>query len=207
MSDVTQILSAVEQGDPHAAEELLPLVYEELRKLAAQKMAREAPGQTLQTTALVHEAYLRLVASGGGDAPGGSDTPGGPHWNSRGHFFAAAAEAMRRILIDAARRKGRAKHGGGRVRLDLEDLPAATDDRADDLLALDEALAALARYDAVKAEVVRLRYFAGLTVEETAACLDISPATAKRHWAVARAWLYRHLSAGGDNPPDAADNS
>jgi RNA polymerase sigma factor (TIGR02999 family) len=192
MSDVTRILPAVEQGDPLAAEQLLPLVYDELRKFAAAQMAAEAPGQTLQATALVHEAYLRLVGPDAGQA-----------WNSRGHFFAAAAEAMRRILVEQARRRGRLRHGGGRQRIDLEDVPTAEDDRADDLLALDAALDALARYDAQKAEVVKLRYFAGLTIEETAACLDVSPATAKRLWAVARAWLYRHLSAGGDRPDSA----
>ncbi len=192
MHEVTRILSAIEHGDPHAAEQLLPLVYEALRQLAAQKLAQEKPGQTLQATALVHEAYLRLVAGSASQ-----------HWNSRGHFFGAAAEAMRRILVDAARRKGRLRHGGGRRRLDLEEVPALTDDPADDLLALDTALEALARHDAVKAEVVKLRYFAGLTIEQTAACLDVSPATAKRLWAVARAWLYRFLSAAEERPNSA----
>ena len=192
MNDVTRVLSAIAQGEPQASDQLLPLVYDALRRLAAQKMAKEPLGQTLQATALVHEAYLRLV-----------DADAAVHWNGRGHFFGAAAEAMRRILVDAARRKGRLRHGGGRVRLDLEDVPAAEDDRADDLLALDTALDALARYDPRKAEVVKLRYFAGLTIEETAACLDVSPATAKRLWAVTRAWLYRHLSAGDDRPDPA----
>jgi RNA polymerase sigma factor (TIGR02999 family) len=191
MSDVTRLLDAAAAGDPHAAAELLPLVYVELRKLAAARLAAEAPGQTLQATALVHEAYLRLV---GGDPD--------RHWDSRGHFFAAAAEAMRRILVDNARRKGRDKHGGGRLRLELEDIPVAEEDDEDDrLIALDPALDALARFDPVKAELVKLRYFAGLTIEQAAACLDVSPATAKRHWAVARAWLFRHLSADRDENP------
>jgi RNA polymerase sigma factor (TIGR02999 family) len=190
MSDVTRILSAIEQGDPHAAEQLLPLVYDELRKLAAQRLAQERPGQTLQATALVHEAYLRLV----GD-------PKAQPWNSRGHFFAAAAEAMRRILIDAARRKRRPKHGGDRQRVELDELALpAPDDRAGDLLALDDALSALARQEPAKAELVKLRYFAGLSLEEAAACLGISPATAKRSWAVARAWLYHALAGPGDGP-------
>ena len=179
MSDVTRVLSAMEQGDPRAAEQLLPLVYEELRKLAAQKLAHEKPGQTLQATALVHEAYLRLV--GPGAAAG---------WNSRGHFFAAAAEAMRRVLVDAARRKGRVKHGGGRVRLDLEDV-----------LALDEALGRLVARDPVLADLVKLRYFAGLTVPQAAAALGVSVATAERHWAFARAWLFAELNGSGENPP------
>ena len=192
MSHITQLLDAAAAGDSASAADLLPLVYAELRRLAADLLAREKPGQTLQATALVHEAYLRLV---------GPDN-GGPGWNGRGHFFAAAAEAMRRILVDAYRRKGRAKRGGDRLRVELDDMPAPADDPADDLLALDAALDALARFDPTKAEVVKLRYFAGLTIEQTAACLDMSPATAKRHWAVARAWLYRHLSA---DDPEAAE--
>jgi RNA polymerase sigma factor (TIGR02999 family) len=192
MPDVTRLLDAAAAGDPKAAADLLPLVYDELRRLAARELAAEKPGQTLQATALVHEAYLRLVGTGPG-----------PEWNGRGHFFAAAAEAMRRILVDQARRKGRVKHGGGRRRVGLEDLPAASDDRVDDLLAVDGALDALARFDPVKAEVVKLWYFGGLTLDETAACLGFSLATAKRHWQVARAWLYRHLSAG-DDPPESA---
>jgi RNA polymerase sigma factor (TIGR02999 family) len=187
MHAITRLLDAAAAGDPRAAEDLLPLVYDELRQLAARHLAAEKPGQTLQATALVHEAYLRLV-----------DADATVHWNSRGHFFGAAAEAMRRILVDAARRKGRLRHGGGRVRLDLEDVAAAKDDQTDDLLALDAALDALAQHDPQKAQVVKLRYFAGLSIEETAACLDVSPSTAKRLWAVARAWLYRHLSAGED---------
>jgi RNA polymerase sigma factor (TIGR02999 family) len=182
MSEVTRILSAIEQGDPHAAGQLLPLVYDELRKLAATKLFNEKAGQTLQATALVHEAYVRLVESAGVT-----------RWNSRGHFFAAAAEAMRRILIDSARRKQRPKHGGGRQRVDLDQAhPLA--DPIDDILAFDEALAKLAREEPAKAELVRLRYFAGLSLEEAAACLGISPATAKRHWIVARAFLYDALS-------------
>ncbi|HLN32538.1 MAG TPA: ECF-type sigma factor [Gemmataceae bacterium] len=180
MSDVTHILSAIEQGDPHAAEQLLPLVYDELRKLAAQKLAQEKPGKTLQATALVHEAYLRLV-----------DVEGAQHWDSRGHFFAAAAEAMRRILIDQARRKRRPKHGGDRKRVDLDEalsLSEAAD--GDDLLALDEALAKLAVEEPAKAELVKLHFFAGLTLEDAGRILGIAPRTAKRHWAYARAWLY-----------------
>jgi len=183
MTDVTQILNAIEHGDPHAAEQLLPLVYDELRRLAAEKMAQEKPGQTLQATALVHEAYVRLV-----------DEEKARHWNSRGHFFAAAAEAMRRILIEKARRKQRIRHGGGRKRLDLDRLDPADKEGGDDLLAMDEALERLAAEDAMVAEVVKLRYFAGLTIEETAAALGISVRTANRHWSFARAWLYQQLS-------------
>lgn len=188
MSEVTRILSAVEQGDPHAAERLLPLVYDELRKLAAARMAEEKPGQTLQPTALVHEAYVRLV---GGEQPKG--------WDGRGHFFAAAAEAMRRILVDSARRKRRPKHGGGLVRHDLDDVGPAAPELGEDLLALDEALARLAETDPSKAELVKLRHFAGLTVGQAAQALGISPATADRHWAYARAWLHAHITR--DDPP------
>jgi RNA polymerase sigma factor (TIGR02999 family) len=192
MDDVTRILSAVEQGDTGASERLLPLVYDELRKLASERLAREKPGQTLQATALVHEAYLRLVGAGPG-----------PRWSGRGHFFAAAAEAMRRILIDNARRKRRPKHGGGLARLSLEPLDLSADDRADDLIALSDALDELARREPAKAELVRLRFFAGLSLEEAAACLGISPVTAKRHWAVARAWLFAALTDGdGAGPPE-----
>jgi RNA polymerase sigma factor (TIGR02999 family) len=189
MSDVTRLLDAAAAGDSTAAADLLPLVYDELRKLAAARLAREAPGQTLDATALVHEAYLRLV---GGDRTA--------EWNGRGHFFAAAAEAMRRILVDRARHNRRPKHGGDRARIDLDDQagPSAAD-RADDLLALDEALTGLAREHPAKAELVKLRYFAGLTLEEAAACLGISPATAKRHWALARAWLFAALCDGRDS--------
>jgi RNA polymerase sigma factor (TIGR02999 family) len=186
MSGVTQILSAIEQGDPHAAELLLPLVYDELRKLAAQKMAQEKPGQTLQATALVHEAYLRLVTSRDASAPGEQ------HWDSRGHFFAAAAEAMRRILVDSARRHGALKRGGDLRRIDLPELPGRGDDPVD-LLALDEALKDLERQHPQKAQVVKLRFFAGCTLEATAAMLGISRATAERHWAYARAWLFGRL--------------
>jgi RNA polymerase sigma factor (TIGR02999 family) len=187
MSDVTPILSAIEQGDPQAASQLLPLVYDELRKLAASRLAQEAPGQTLQATALVHEAYLRLV-----------DDEKARHWNSRGHFFAAAAEAMRRILIEKARRKRRRRHGGGRQRLDLDKLEVMAEGTAEVLLALDEALEQLAGEEPTVAEVVKLRYFAGLTIEQTAAALRLSVRTANRHWAYARAWLYQHLSERGE---------
>ena len=183
MSEVTRILSAIEQGDPHAAEQLLPLVYEELRKLAAQKLAQEKPGQTLQATALVHEAYLRLV-----------DVKKVQSWDSRGHFFAAAAEAMRRILIDQARRKRRPKHGGGRKRVDFNQALSLGESANDDLLALDEALEKLAHQEPAKAELVKLHYFAGLSLEEAGQILSISHRTAKRHWAYARAWLGRELS-------------
>jgi RNA polymerase sigma factor (TIGR02999 family) len=187
MSDVTRILSAIDQGDPQAAEQLLPLVYDELRKLAAQHLAHEKPGQTLDATALVHEAYLRLVGPGEDQA-----------WNSRGHFFAAAAEAMRRILVEKARRKQRLRHGGGRQRLDLDKLDVTQEEKAEDLLALDEALEQLASEEATVAEVVKLRYFAGLTIEQTAAALDLSVRTTNRHWAYARAWLFQHLSQPGE---------
>jgi RNA polymerase sigma factor (TIGR02999 family) len=183
MSDVTRILSAIEQGDPHAAEQLLPLVYDELRQLAAQKLAQEKPGQTLQATALVHEAYLRLV-----------DVEKTPRWTGRGHFFAAAAQAMRNILVDNARRKGRDKHGGGRNRVTLDEaLPAPSND-AEELLALDEALGRLAEEDPESARIVQLRYFAGLSVEDAAEVLGISRAHAYRQWTFARAWLLQALS-------------
>jgi RNA polymerase sigma factor (TIGR02999 family) len=188
MDDVTRILSAIDQGDPHAAAQLLPLVYDELRRLAAQRLAHEKPGQTFDATALVHEAYLRLVG-----------TESAETWNSRGHFFAACAEAMRRILIDAARRKRRPKHGGDRQRVELDEALAVASPR-EDVLALDEALSRLSQLEPAKAELVKLRYFAGLSLEEAAACLSISPATAKRYWAVARAWLFVALSKTGDGP-------
>jgi RNA polymerase sigma factor (TIGR02999 family) len=187
MSDVTRILSAIEQGDPHAAEELLPLVYDELRKLAAQRLAQEKPGHTLQATALVHEAYLRLVG-----AHFDPDAQAQARWDSRGHFFAAAAEAMRRILVDNARRKGRPKHGGDRQRVDLDEALAVADP-PDDLVALDQALTKLARDEPRKAELVKLRFFAGLTIPEAAKILDISTATAERYWSYARVWLYAEL--------------
>jgi RNA polymerase sigma factor (TIGR02999 family) len=190
MSEVTRILSAIEQGDPHAAEQLLPLVYDELRKLAGQRLAREDPGQTLEATALVHEAYLRLV-----------DVNQTQHWNSRGHFFAAAAEAMRRILIEQARHKQRQRHGGGRQRLNLDQLDVADEGTSEAVLALDEALERLAREEPAAAEVVKLRYFAGLTIEQTAAAMGLAVRTANRHWAYARAWLYQQMSEPGDPSP------
>jgi RNA polymerase sigma factor (TIGR02999 family) len=193
MSEVTRILSAIEQGDPHAAAQLLPLVYDELRKLAAQKMAQEAPGQTFQATALVHEAYLRLV-----------DVEEAQHWNSRGHFFAAAAEAMRRILIEQARRKRRPKHGGDRRRIDLDDAQSVAEAPCDDLLALDEALSRLEATDPLAAQVVKLRFFTGLSMPETAEALGVSLRTAERNWTYARTWLHRELSR--DNPTDAHDH-
>jgi RNA polymerase sigma factor (TIGR02999 family) len=182
MSEVTQILSGIVDGDPHAAERLLPLVYDELRKLAAQKLAQEKPGQTLQATALVHEAYLRLV-----------DTEKAQQWNSRGHFFAAAAEAMRRILVDRAREKGRAKRGGGCQGLDIDALALATEVTPDRLLAIDDAIAQLERDDPTAAQIVKLRYFTGLTVEEAGQALGIATTTAYRHWNYARAWLQSEL--------------
>jgi len=183
MTQVTRVLYAIEHGDPKAAEQLLPLVYDELRKLAAHRVAQEVPGQTLNATALVHEAYLRLVGNGAE-----------PHWNSRGHFFAAAAEAMRRLLVEQARRKRRLRHGGGRVRIDLENLDIEAEPGGDDLLALDEALHRLTAEEPTAAEVVKLRYFAGLTAEAAAAALGISLRTANRHWAYAKAWLYQQMS-------------
>ena len=183
MSDVTQILSQIESGDPSAAEQLLPLVYDELRKLAAAKLAHEKPGQTLQATALVHEAYLRLVGLGNAQA-----------FDHRGHFFAAAAEAMRRIMVDSARRKHRIKHGGDtRVRIDLEEVPIEAPSLREDLLALDRALDKLKQVDGTAAELIQLRYFAGLTVAEAAEILDVSVRTAERLWSYARAWLHREI--------------
>ena len=182
MSEVTRILSAIEHGQPQAAEELLPLVYDELRRLAAQKLAHEKPGQTLQATALVHEAYLRLVDEGQA-----------PQWDSRGHFFAAAAEAMRRILVDRARRRGARKRGAHGERIDLPELAEFAQGDPLELLALDEALSKLETLHPEKAQVVKLRFFAGCTLEETAKMLGISRATAQRHWAVARAWLFGQL--------------
>jgi RNA polymerase sigma factor (TIGR02999 family) len=188
MSEVTQILSAIEQGDSHAAEQLLPLVYDELRKLAAQRLAQEKPGQTLQATALVHEAYLRLVKNGGDEA--GHEQ----RWDSRGHFFAAAAEAMRRILVDRARHKATAKRGGALRRIDIEQVSAVEDGREAELLALDEALTEFERHDPQAAGLVKLRYFAGLSHQEAAAALGIGRRPADRLWALARAWLYQRLS-------------
>jgi RNA polymerase sigma factor (TIGR02999 family) len=184
MTEVTRILSAIEHGDPCAPEQLLPLVYDELRQLAAQKLAQERAGQTLQATALVHEAFVRLVGSE-------------QRWDGRGHFFAAAAEAMRRILIDRAREKRSQKRGGGRKRLDIDAVDLATRATPDQLLALDDALAKLARDDPAAARLVELRYFAGLTVEEAGKALGISTATAYRHWKYARAWLHSELLETG----------
>jgi len=181
MSDVTQILEALARGDPKAADELLPLVYAELRTLAAQKMANEAPGQTLQPTALVHEAWLRLAGSGQ------------EHWNSRGHFFGAAAEAMRRILVERARKKARVRHGGQLERVDLDHVTVAAQDNDDTILAVHEALEKLAGQSPQKAEVVKLRYFAGMEHAEIAEALGVSEPTVRRHWAYARSWLYAEL--------------
>lgn len=192
MNDVTRVLSAIEQGDPHAAEQLLPLVYDELRKLAAQKLAQEKPGQTLQATALVHEAYLRLARAEG------------IGWNGRGHFFAAAAEAMRRILIESARRKKNLKAGGGHERLALsEDVPEIEDPRRVDLLALDEALDRLEAKDKRKADLVKLRFFAGLTNEQAAKSLGISASTAENDWAYAKSWLRLVMMGGQTDVSDA----
>jgi RNA polymerase sigma factor (TIGR02999 family) len=185
MTEVTQILNAIEQGDPHAAEQLLPLVYNELRKLAAQKLAQEKPGQTLQATALVHEAYLRLV-----------DVHRTQEWKSRGHFFAAAAEAMRRILIDNARRKRSEKHGGARRRVNLDQGDALAAALPDDLLDFDEALERLARHDPKAGQLVKLHCFAGLTVEQAAEALELSRTNGYRLWTFARAWLYSQLADG-----------
>jgi RNA polymerase sigma factor (TIGR02999 family) len=185
MSEVTQILHAIAEGDPDAASQLLPLVYDELRKLAAHKLARETPGQTLQPTALVHEAYLRLVAEDEEH-----------HWDSRGHFFAAAAEAMRRILVEMARQKASLKRGGDRDRVDVVDGLLAAPEPREDLVALDAALTKLAETDKQAAELVQLRYFAGLPIREVAEILGISPRTADRLWAFARAWLHEEIEGG-----------
>jgi RNA polymerase sigma factor (TIGR02999 family) len=182
MSDVTRILSQIEQGDGQAAEQLLPLVYEELRKLAAQRMAQEKPGQTLQATALVHEAYIRLV-----------DVEKAQHWDSRGHFFSAAAEAMRRILVNRAREKGRLKHGGDRNRLDFDGLEIAVNDPGREVLVLDDVLERLAAEDPESAHLLELRFFAGLTMEQAASALGMSRRTAFRCWTFARAWLYQQM--------------
>jgi RNA polymerase sigma factor (TIGR02999 family) len=189
MSEVTHILQAIDQGDDHAAEQLLPIIYDELRKLAAQKLAQEKPGQTLQATALVHEAYLRLV-----------DADKAQHWDSRGHFFAAAAEAMRRILIDNARRRRSQRRGGKAERHTLNGLTAAASD--DELLAVHEALERLSQVAPVKAELVKLRYFGGLTIPEAALALKISTTSANRYWAYARAWLHEDLAAGHGSSSD-----
>jgi RNA polymerase sigma factor (TIGR02999 family) len=190
MSEVTRILSAINQGDPQAAAQLLPLVYDELRRLAAQRLAQEKPGQTLEPTALVHEAYLRLV--------GRHEER---HWNGRNHFFAAAAEAMRRILIETARRKQGPRHGGRLRRMDADLNLVAAQVPEEDLLALDEALTKLAGESPARAELVKLRFFAGLTVSEAAEVLGISLATAERYWTYARTWLYAELCGAEDSPP------
>jgi RNA polymerase sigma factor (TIGR02999 family) len=190
MADVTQLLAAAAAGEPKAATELLPLVYDELRKLAAARMAEEKAGQTVQPTALVHEAYIRLV-----------DGNGARDWNGRRHFFAAAAEAMRRILVENARRKDSLKRGGGQRRVDLDEVADVGEDQADDLLSLSDALDELAREDPAKAELVKLRYFAGLSVQEAADALGVSRATADRYWAYAKVWLYCRVS--GERPPSA----
>jgi len=188
MSDVTRILSQIEQGDLSAAEQLLPLVYDELRHLAAAKLAQEKPGQTLQATALVHEVYIRLV-----------DSEKAQNWNSRNHFYAAAAEAMRRILVESARRGRRLKHGGLHHRVELQNCDGAIDARPDALLAIDDALAKLSTEDSLASEIVKLRYFAGMTIEEAAGLLGISRATAYRHWTYARAWIRCEI-LGTDGP-------
>jgi RNA polymerase sigma factor (TIGR02999 family) len=190
MNDVTRLLSAIEQGDPKAAGELLPVVYDELRRLAAQRLAQEKPGQTLQATALVHEAYLRLV---------GTEPERG--WNGRGHFFAAAAEAMRRILVERARRKGRVRHGGGLRRVDLLDADAAAPTEDEQVLLLDEALTRLAAARPQAAELVTLRFFAGLTLNEIAPLLALSPRSARRLWAFAQAWLRRDMERFNEPAP------
>jgi RNA polymerase sigma factor (TIGR02999 family) len=191
MADVTLILARIENGDPEAAEQLLPLVYDELRRLAAAKLANENPGQTLQATALVHDAYIRLV-----------DVEQAQQWNSRAHFFAAAAEAMRRILVESARRKGRVRHGGETRRLNLDPDLVSHPDRRDDLIALDEALARLEQTDGRKASLVKLRFFAGLTMPDAADVLGISLATAERDWSYARVWLLRELNESGEDSSD-----
>jgi len=198
MNEVTQILSGIVAGDPHAAEQLLPLVYEELRKLAAHKLAQEKPGQTLEATALVHEAYLRLV-----------DVDQAQNWNSRAHFFAAAAEAMRRILVENARRKESLKRGGGHVRQPLDEEHLVSSEVPDELLALDEALDQLAATDSKAAELVKLRYFAGLTIVQAAEILGVSPRTADALWAFAKAWLLRKLEGESPGTPqgDAGPNT
>jgi len=190
MNNVTRVLSAIEQGDPQAPEQLLPLVYDELRKLAAQRLARESPGQTLQATALVHEAYLRLIG------------PQTPSWSGRGLFFSAAADAMGRILIETARRKRAGKHGGDLERVDFDSVDVAEAGPPADVLAVDEALSRLAAEDPTKAELVKLRYFGGLSVEDAGRVLGISRATADRYWAYARVWLYSELNDEGPRTVD-----
>ena len=191
MSDVTRILFAIESGDSQASEQLLPLVYDELRKLAAANLANEKPGQTLQATALVHEAYLRLVTAPGNDPTATKEQ----HWNSRGHFFGAAAEAMRRILVEQARRKGAAKRGGQQTRIELGEVPVSEPSQSIDLIELDEALTELGIVDPRSADLVKLRYFAGLSMADAAKSLGISPRTADRTWLYARTWLLNKLQS------------
>jgi RNA polymerase sigma factor (TIGR02999 family) len=193
MNDVSHILASIEQGDPRAAEQLLPLIYDELRKLAAQKLSQEKPGQTLQATALVHEAYLRLLGARREEG-----------WDNRGHFFAAAAEAMRRILVENARRKRRQKHGGGRLRVDLDEASLVCRMPPADLLALDEAMTRLAAEDPIKARLVQLRFFAGLSLDEASQVMGVSAVTAKRYWRYAKAWLHREVAGDGDPGGDSA---
>ncbi len=192
MRDVTRILSAIEQGDTHASARLLPLVYGELHRLAAQKMLHEAPGHTLQPTALVHEAYVRLV-----------DVEQARHWNSRGHFFAAAAEAMRRILVESARRRQALRRGGDRQQVDLDQVDPEIPRLSEDVLALNDALEKLEQKDPEKANLIKLRYFGGLTMEQAAEALGISPATAHRYWNYARAWLHREIVGEDEAVPDS----
>lgn len=189
MTEVTRILNQIEDGDPTAASQLLPLVYDDLKRLAAYKMVNERRGQTLQATALVHDAYLRLVGSNGSQ-----------NWNSRGHFFAAAAEAMRRILIENARKKQRIRHGGGRKRVDLDVVNVADPQNDEFLDALDQAIDRLAAESPTTAQVVKLRFFAGLTIEQTAESLNVSVRTANRHWAYAKAWIYQYISGDEGRP-------
>jgi RNA polymerase sigma factor (sigma-70 family) len=210
MSDVTAILARIERGDPRAAKQLLPLVYEELRRLAAQRLAQEKPGQTLQATDLVHEAYLRLASpacrpGAAADSAEGTTRPAeragagagaGTGWNSRGHFFAAAAEAMRRILVENARRRRRAKHGGGRKRIDIAVAAAMAEEPPEELIDLDQALRRFEQVDALAAQVVKLRFFAGLTIPQAAEAMGLSVRTAERNWTFARTWLHRELSQG-----------
>lgn len=197
MDNITRILTSIDRGDPNATDQLLPLVYEELRKLAADRLSREKPGQTLQATALVHEAWLRLVKNEGVQS----------NWNGRGHFFGAAAEAMRRILVEQARRKSRIKHGGELERVEFVEIPALTTSDSHDLVVLDEALHKLEQQEPDKAQLVKLRYYAGLSNEEAAAALGISPATASRHWVYSRAWLFGEIRRREGKSEKSSTNS
>jgi RNA polymerase sigma factor (TIGR02999 family) len=199
-SDVTRILEAIDEGDPRASEALLPMVYDELRMLADSRLARERPGQTLNATALVHEAYLRLI--GPAESPGDSPDEGEVAWDGRGHFFAAAAEAMRRILIDRARARGAAKRSGSWRKIDVDLTRLSLDEVPPELVDLDESLSRFRREEPEKARLVELRFFAGLTMEQAAAVMGLSLATAGRHWAFARAWLYKDLNRNVENPPE-----